>query len=264
MWLKCKLFSGFPRICLSLLLALAPATGWCWGPQGHRVAGNLTWHFLAPETRVAIRELIGDESLADASTWADRMRDNPSPFWQKTAGPYHYVTVPPGKRYSDVGPPSRGDAMTALSEFRAVLQDPAAPAVQRQLAFRFALHIIQDLHQPLHVGNGRDRGGNTVAVIQGGKVTNLHRIWDSTILAHGGRSDAAWAGRLKPAPEQVEAWLADDPETWITESAALRDRIYPSKDRIDEVYLETWLPVVERRLAQSAVRAAKFFDAVIR
>ena len=264
MWLKSKLFSGLPRICLSMLLGTWSGLTLAWGPQGHRIAGALTWPQLAPETRVAIRDLIGEQSLAEASTWPDRMRDNPSAFWQNTAGPYHYVTVPPGQRYSEVGPPGKGDAMTALEGFREILQDPAAPRVQKQLAFRFSLHIIQDLHQPLHVGNGRDRGGNTVKLVLNGRKTNLHRVWDSTILAHGGLSDAEWIRRLAVTPAEEWQGEAADPEHWIAESAALRERIYPEGSTVDDAYLERWLPTVGLRLQQSAVRAAKYFDAVIR
>ena len=246
-----------------LLLALsAPAAGW--GPQGHRVAGHLTEIYLDAHTRSVIRDLLGDESLADASTWPDRMRGDPSEFWQRQAGPWHYVTVPAGQVYADTRPPRRGDAVTALNRFRETLEDPRASRADRQLAFRFALHIIQDLHQPLHVGNGKDRGGNDVKVIAGGKQSNLHRVWDSTILASAGRSDSAWVRRLRePAGGQRLRWAEQGVDTWLSESASLRDRLYPPSQHIGEDYLEHWLPTVEQRLQQAAVRAAAWFESVL-
>lgn len=245
-----------------MLLCAAQAAAW--GPQGHRVAGAMTWQYLSADTREQVRQLIGDESLAEASTWADRMRDNPSPFWQRQAGPYHYVTVPPGKSYTAVGAPAKGDGVTALAGFSRVLRDPQAPRVQKQLALRFSLHIIQDLHQPMHVGNGRDRGGNSVRLRLDGESTNLHRVWDSAILNAGGMSDAAWLSRYgSPEPAQVAQWRSPRPEDWIAESAALRDRVYPAGKTIDTGYLDTWLPSVHRRLQQSAVRCAAWLDQVL-
>lgn len=262
MLLKRKPFCLYFGICLIIGLASSGASAW--GPQGHRVAGTLTWQQLPADTRSRIRELIGDQSLADASTWADRMRDNPSPFWQQQAGPYHYVTVPPGRTYDEVGAPEQGDAMTALANFRAILADPAAPLVQKQLALRFSLHIIQDLHQPMHVGNGRDRGGNRVRLTLRGKRTNLHRVWDSAILGHANRSDADWIDQLSGAGErQFDRGADTDPRVWIAESAELRERVYPTGNSIGSDYLDAWLPAVQQRLQASAVRGAAWLDNVL-
>ncbi len=249
----------FNAVWAILLLLAAPAEAW--GPQGHRVAGTLTEAYLSPAAQRAVQSLLGDESLSAASTWADRMRGNPSVFWQQTAGPYHYVTVPQGKTYAEVGAPGQGDAYTALAEFRSILEDPSSSRAHRQLALRFSLHIIQDLHQPLHVGSGRDRGGNDIKLRIGAKTTNLHRVWDSGILAVAGRSDDEWTAHLQStAPEDVSAWADPDPLTWISESAALRDRVYPSRRFITDQYLQHWLPAAEQRLQQSAVRAAAWLN----
>jgi hypothetical protein len=247
----------------ALLLAACPAGAW--GPQGHRVAALLTEPLLDEETRLEVRALLGDQSLADASTWADRMRDNPSPYWQRQAGPYHYVTVPPGKTYAEVGAPAKGDSVTALREFRGLLEDESAPRVRRQLALRFSIHIIQDLHQPLHVGNGSDRGGNDIKVTVRGEGSNLHRVWDSTLISAAGRSDRNWVSRLDLDGMLREelADCSDDPESWIAESARLRDRIYPTGRGLDDAYFRKHLPAVEQRLQASAIATACWLNAAL-
>ena len=125
------------------MIALS-APAHAWGIQGHRIAAQITGQFLSDSSKSAIQGVLGAESLADASYWPDEMRANPSPFWQDQAGAYHYVTVPPGKTYSEVGAPKKGDAITALAEFRHILQDPDASRAHKQLALRFSVHIIQD------------------------------------------------------------------------------------------------------------------------
>jgi hypothetical protein len=206
----------------------------------------------------------GSESMADASTWADRMRDDPSRFWQQEAGPYHYVDVPPGKRYDEVRPSRKGNALIALSQFREELLDPNTSHARRQLAVKFAIHIIQDLHQPLHVGNGRDRGGNDVKITVEGKRSNFHRLWDSQILYSAGRSDRQWLRYFESSGLLRKPVTADaNPMLWVEESAALRDRLYPAPSEVGERYFRTWLPQAELRLALSGIRTAAWLNATL-
>jgi hypothetical protein len=243
-------------------LLLAPPTS-AWGPQGHRVAGAMTGDRLTRDAAAAVRAILGDESLADASTWADRMRSDPAPFWQREAGAYHYVNIPSrAARYDPRRAPARGDAFTALAQFRQELEDPATPAPRRALALRFALHIIQDLHQPLHAGGRDDRGGNDFAVTVDGRRSNLHRLWDSGLLASGRNSDRRLQARLEAryAEELDGPWREPDPETWIAESLALSRELYPASSTIDRAYLERFRPVAERRIAQAAARGAAWLN----
>jgi hypothetical protein len=156
-------------VLLSAVLAAAPVSpALSWGQTGHRVTGAIAEQNLSGLARARIRTILGDESLAEASTWPDEMRSDPAEFWQKTANPWHYVTVPRGRTYREVGPPPEGDAASALQRFAATLRDPNASREQKQLALRFTVHIIGDLHQPLHAGNATDRGGNDVKVTSSG------------------------------------------------------------------------------------------------
>jgi hypothetical protein len=232
-----------------------------WGPQAHRVAGAVAWDYLSPGARTEIRRLIGDEPLGEASNWADRMRDDPRNFWQKQAGPFHYVTVPPGNAYADIQPPAKGDAVTALAEFSRILRDPGASRSSQQLALRFSLHIIQDLHQPMHVGNGRDRGGNDISLVLYEKRTNLHRVWDSAVIGYGRPGDQRLVSELQQLLRQnADQWQQPDPDVWIQESAMLRDRVYPETEKIDASYLARHRQDAVLRLAQSAVRCAAYFN----
>ncbi len=235
-----------------------------WGRTGHRVTGAIAERSLSAQTRAAVRAILGPETLAEASTWADEMRASHDPFWREQAGAYHYVTVPDGKSYAQVGAPAQGDAVTALREFADTLRDPNASLVDRQLALRFAIHIIGDLHQPLHVGNGRDRGGNDVKVRFFGRPTNLHRVWDSGIIDRERRSFHEWASWLgaRITPQQAARWAVSDPLVWIAESARIRSTLYPERANLGWRYVLRHKPVIRERLAQAGVRIAAWLDAV--
>jgi len=247
---------------VALLISAGPA--FAWGKTGHRVSGEIAEHYLSDESRAAIEAILGVEDLAEASTWADFMRASQEPFWQKTAGPLHYLTIPEGKRYADVGAPPQGNAITALDRFRSVLLDPDSTLEQQQLALRFIIHVVGDIHQPLHAGNGTDRGGNAYVVTYFGSPTNLHSVWDSKMIDSEQLSYTEmteWLLRRITA-EDVDAWWNTDPIVWAEESATIRDGIYPVGDARDIRwdYLFEHKHTIEKRLSQAGVRMAAYLN----
>jgi hypothetical protein len=255
---------GLPALCLSLLLVAAPATQ-AWGPQGHRIAGNLAESQLTPAARTAIREILGNEPLSDASTWADRMRSDPAPFWQRRAGAYHYVSVPQGRDYRPGDAPRQGDAYSALQAFSREVSDPATTAERRRLALRFILHIVQDLHQPLHANRRDDRGGNDIRLRILGRDSNLHRVWDSDMIASAGDGDRTWQQRLLRGHSRSarDSWLREtDALLWIAESARLSETLYPESRSLGRAYIEQHRATLEKRLLQAGLRSAGYLNAL--
>jgi hypothetical protein len=261
-----RIFSSL--VAIAVLFIALPAQAW--GPIGHRVSGKIAQDYLSPQAQAGIASLMGVETLAEGSTWPDFMRSNPSDFWRRTASPWHYVTVPPGMTYAQAGAPEEGDAYTALNYFRGQIRDPNVPVAQRQLALRFVVHIIADLHQPLHVGNGKDRGGNRVNVLFMDKPTNLHAMWDEDLITHQQLSYtemAHWLNR-RITPEMQAQWSQTDAKIWIAESAALRERVYEilgpaDRDTMPNLsynYFYAHKADVDQRLQQSGVRIAAYLN----
>lgn len=245
---------------------VVPAPAHAWGQLGHRIVGELAGERISGKTRAEIALILGEESLAEASTWPDEQKSNPAPFWQEEADPFHYVTVPEGKAYADVGAPANGDALSALSRFAATVRDPAAKQADKALALRFIIHIVGDLHQPLHAGTGNDRGGNDVKLRWFGQETNLHTVWDTRMIEGKGLSYSeysVWLGR-RIGPDETIAWWTANPAVWVAESTALRDRIYPTTDdalpTLGYAYQFEHLAAAELRLQQGGVRLAAYLD----
>ncbi|MBB3693881.1 S1/P1 nuclease [Sphingomonas sp. BK580] len=249
---------------LAALAATFPVPALAWGKTGHRVVAQIADARLSPRARRAIQSILGVETLAEAANWPDTMKSDPSPFWQRQASPWHYVTVPTGKRYAEVGAPPEGDAVTALTRFSATLRDPRAALTERQAALRFVIHIVGDLHQPLHTGNGTDRGGNDRKVTFFGRATNLHTVWDSGLVDDEQLSFtemSAWLG-ARVTPAEARDWATTDPRVWIAESAALRDRIYPAagQDTLSYAYVYENTPRMELQLEKGGVRLAAYLN----
>jgi hypothetical protein len=250
------------RKLIPLALSLAVASpAHAWGPVGHRITGAIADENLSGLARANVRMLLGPEDLAEAATWPDDMKSDPDAFWQKQASPWHYVTVK-GDDYKPSDAPAAGDAMTALTRFTATLRDPRASIADKRLALRFIVHIIGDLHQPLHDGAGDDRGGNTVAVTWFGKPTNLHSVWDSALIEQRSLSYSEYANWLSRSitPQDVIAWNERDPAVWIHESIALRKTIYPTDPALSWDYAYQHRAEVDDRLKRAGVRIAAYLN----
>ena len=235
-----------------------------WGQVGHRVTGAIAEQYLTPQAQLAIKQLLVNEDLAEASTYADEMRADPSEFWQKTANPWHYVDVYDGKKYSDVAPPPEGNAVTALELFTKQLKSKQTSLAKKQLALRFIVHIIGDLHQPFHAGNGLDRGGNDVKLKFFWEDSNLHRVWDSGLIDRQQLSYTEWSNILsrKITEQQAQNWKELDPKVWVAESAKLRANLYPEQDKLSWDYQFQNLPIVKQRLQMAGVRIAAYLNSV--
>lgn len=270
----------------SLLIAavavcLAPSPAQAWGKTGHRVVAAIADTQLSGLARAHVREILGGaESLDEAANWPDEMRSAPGAFWQKTATPWHYVTLN-GITYDHA--PAEGDALQALTHFRAVLQDPKASIADKQMALRFIVHLVGDLHQPLHAGKCCDKGGNDVKVTFFGKPTNLHAVWDSALPDDEQLSFSELAAKLGRhiSNQDVLDWWDINPRDWISESAEIRDTVYPTAADMPKPakgkrpkrgapvvpdlsydYVYRFTPVMERRLQQGGVRLAAYLNDV--
>jgi hypothetical protein len=257
-----KLFGFF-------ILALASLPVCALGETGHRVTGAIAENYLTEQTKAALVNILGTESLAEISTYADEMRSSPEHFWQKVASPYHYVTVPKGKNYEDVGIPKQGDAFWALNMYSKMVNNPKSTPADKVLAIKMIVHLIGDLHQPLHVGNGLDRGGNSVKLKYFNRTTNLHSVWDSKMIDDTKLSFTEltlWLNE-KITKDHLKAWSNIDPLIWIKESAEMRETIYP-KDLADPSlgykYKYEQLPKLKVQLQKSGVRIAAYLNNLLK
>ena len=241
------------------VIVATPSPALAWGKEGHRVVAAIADNYLGPKTRGAVRHILGSETLAEASNWPDFMRADPDEFWQKTASPWHYVTVE-GATYTSA--PAIGDAVSALQRFVKIVRDEKAPFKDRQLALRFIIHIVGDLHQPFHAGNGKDRGGNDVKVTWFGKPTNLHSVWDSEMVDEEGLSYSEFAQQLdrRMTPEQQIAWTTADPKAWIARDVSVRDGLYPANPAISYDYVFANKALVEEQLARGGLDLAAYLN----
>jgi hypothetical protein len=262
----------------SLLILAALAAGspaFAWGPQGHRVIAKVALDRLTPAARVGIRDLLhpGD-TLPEIAGWADHEGHDKFP----RSAPWHYVNVPlSADRYDPARDCPRGGCVVEkIKHYRKALADRSASRDDRQVALLFLVHFVSDVHQPLHVGDNRDHGGNDTQVQFFGEGTNLHRLWDSDLIHRVGGDDRAWVARVERriTPEAARTWSAGKVEDWAGESLhaakiAYRNPEGPpspmaSGDRIGAAYLKMAEPILAEQMARAGVRLADELNAIFR
>jgi nuclease S1 len=230
------------------------------------VISRLAESSLAPTAKAAIAELLEPgESLADASLWADENRGR----LPKTA-PWHYVDVPldepryDSKFSGDVS--SKGCVVDKINEFRLAVTDKSKSIDDRRFALRFLVHCFEDMHMPLHVGDNSDKGGNQTQVRFFDKGTNMHRLWDTDMIARvGDDTEEFWLAEALGTPEARQEAMKGAVEDWATESLLAARQAYQVPEtglrlragqKLGDAYLQANLPVVRRRLYQGGVRLA--------
>ncbi|MFI2809982.1 MULTISPECIES: S1/P1 nuclease [Microbulbifer] len=250
---------------VALILNCFSATAWGWGEDGHRVTGEIAWRLLDSSVQEPVQELLdvkGEGSLAEAATWADRIRGDGQYDW---AAPLHYISLP--RHWPGYQPgrdcPEQGCILEAIAKFRQILADPDAPQRERAEALLFIVHFVGDLHQPLHTGLATDRGGNDVEVEFFGFGTNLHALWD-VFLPGGFLTDwQAYAEKQAAGlgKRRLDAWRRGTPEDWAAESHQLVHEYAYTESRVlgEDYYLRN-RPIIERRLQQAGVRLAALLN----
>jgi hypothetical protein len=255
-------------VCLAWLAA--PIHASAFGVKAHRIHGELTWLLLSEGARAEVSKLLAGESLADVSYWADQIRDE-----QPKTAPWHYVNLPPqAECYDAARDCGDGQCIVArLEAFEKVLLDREADTDERRVALKWVVHLVADLHQPLHVSLLADRGGNDVAVTFFGQPTNLHRVFDVDLVERFDRDARSHAEELRRDLDPVRSaeWAKASHQDVANESWKLAiDVAYRhvdgkpirSGDRLGRAYWLARSALVDDRLARAAVRLAALLERV--
>jgi hypothetical protein len=280
------------RVLCALLALLLARSAFAWGPEGHRIVGEIAQRYLNPKAQSRVLDLLQDDRMTDGqpsgrrtlgevANWADEIKDTD---WGKRRGSWHYDDVPlcEAAEYSKY---CRGGrcASAQLARQIEILGNERARPGQRNEALKWVVHIVGDIHQPLHAANRGDRGGNRVQVSFFGErdnppygTLNLHAIWDVHLVRRL-VSDRGGERAIVSAPiadGDRNAWEKGSISDWIDGSHRIaRDTVYPllpvtascSSKIVDVVaigdaYYARAVPVIEIQIRKAGVRLARVLN----
>lgn len=270
-----------------------------WNGAGHRLVAAIAWRQMSPASRYHSAQLLARhphwaqwtakarpadrdyQAFLEASTWADDIRRDPRYYDESNETP-----TPPLPGLSDTarhthwhyadftasGERRDGELDQQIERLTRLLLDPRQPEAAKVHALPWLIHLIGDIHQPLHVGSRDDEGGNQVEIedpfTPRYPFTNLHRWWDDLPgppWLRGQRLEAASDALVSafPAPRQGDAKL------WREESRALsRDSVYPPTagsllPTIDAGFRQNARETANRRLAEAGYRLGHLLNRLL-
>lgn len=259
-----------------------------WSALGHKLVGELAQRHLTPVAKTEVARLLAGEpnpTLAGVAAWADKLRDSdPERFKQTTR--WHYVNLSSDNcRYSPERDCKDGQCViAAIAAQRAILADRSQPIAARRDALKFIVHLVGDVHQPLHANARNDQGGNKYQIslrtdiepevyardryVGGVMGTNLHSVWDYYVLAERGLDLEQYTDRLDHEPwPPVMNRNAPTPAAWASESCALTEvrGLYPTQNgqevhKLDRSYSDKHRALAEQRIRIAAYRLATLLN----
>ncbi|NKI33452.1 S1/P1 nuclease [Croceivirga thetidis] len=246
------------------LFSITANANMIWGRKGHRVIGHLAEKHLTRKAKRAINELLDGHSLAFASTYADEIKsDNAFRAYFN----WHFVNYPLDRTYTESTKDERGDIITAIETCKRYLTDKNATRGDKVFHLKFLIHLIGDLHQPLHAGRAEDRGGNDIQVQWFGQGSNIHRVWDTNMLETYGMSYYELGDELNRITKKKERKRLQEGTVvdWLEESHVLAADIYGSVqvgEKLGYDYGYEFNPVLFERLRKGGFRLARILNEI--
>ncbi|MBC7930584.1 MAG: hypothetical protein H7Z38_08440 [Rubrivivax sp.] len=237
------------------LIGLFPARARAWGSKGHRIIAQLAWNYLSPTDQEEIKKLLNGEDFISASTWADEIKQKRS-----KEGAWHFVAIPLGGSFDEHRDCEGDDCLVEQIEgFKKDLAKPKKSASARLEALKYLIHLVGDIHQPLHCAENGDRGGSQTQVSFFGHSSNLHKVWDIDMLERTGLGEGKYVEILSMRGYRIE-YLASV-AAWAEESNSVAQRYaYRMSAAQSErlplglSYYQSCMPALDLQLARAGIR----------
>lgn len=249
------------------ILFLLPCLALSWGKLGHQITAKIAEVHITDTTKKQISNILGNHDLVSVSDWADVIR--PSKKFIK----WHYSTMnDKGQIFENK---KNGLLLFGIKNVIETLRNSNSSNDQKKIALKLLVHLIGDAHQPLHVGNGIDAGGNLCGVkwFKRKKPVSLHKIWD-VFLVKAAYAKYPWivADSLDTPKTKTTKWTNTPILPWLAESRSLHNEIYPEictnpyqKGRyshLGEAYVKNNIHIVKDRLVKGGIRLAFILNSI--
>lgn len=252
------------KLIAASLLCTASLSAFAWGQKGHDVTAYIAEQHLTPATRAAVDSILDGRSMVYWANWLDNASHTMEMAYTKT---WHYKNIDSGTNYADAPLNQKGDVVTAINSQIEVLKNPASTLPQKALAMKILVHCMGDMHQPMHLGQLADLGGNKVKLKYFKNDTNLHSIWDSSLLESAHKwSYTEWQQQIDRAtPAQEAEIIAGDPDAWAAQTFKIANQCYKyfrPGQRVMYNEIARWAPTIEDQLLKGGLRLAHVLNTI--
>jgi hypothetical protein len=238
---------------LSILVLITfsiPVKSFAWGKKGHNLVAEVAFNYLDENTKKIVLQYLDGMTIQEASTWMDDIKSDHSYDYMK---PLHYINADKGQNITQndgnniIG--SLTQTIKELKNYKSLSKED----VKTKICILF--HLIGDLHQPLHVGYGDDKGGNTFQINFNNKGTNLHSFYDSGIIEYKGLTLQQCLKSKTYTKQELSQIEKIDIIVWANQSRSFLDTIYNTNGhKVDEAYVDKNYLIIQEQILDAGIR----------
>jgi len=260
-------FNFVKKLLLGVILFYAPLQTMAWGDKGHRIAGQIASSYLTPKARAAVKAILGNESIAMTSTWADFIKSDSA---YKYLSSWHYVDFDKPYTYPELQSflkqDTSVDAYTKLQFMIGELKKKNLPKDKKLLYLRMVIHIVEDIHQPMHTAHTDDEGGNKFKVQWFNEPSNLHSVWDSKLIEFQNLSYTEYVSAINfTTLEQRTTWQKEPITKWLFDSKEIAEKVYAGTkhdEKLGYQYNFKYIATVNKQLVKAGVHLAGLLNQI--
>jgi hypothetical protein len=249
------------KLVACLVFTIIAVPSFSWGVTGHRATGWIAEHYLNAKAKKKVKKILQQESLAMVSTWMDEIKSDST---YNYTSDWHWVTIPDGQTYDQSIKNPNGDVIMTIERIVKELKTHALTSKQESEHIKMLVHLVGDIHQPLHVGCCDDQGGNKVKVKWFRNESNLHRVWDSDMIDDTRLSYTELAQSLnEPDAIEIARYQKASVRDWANESVGLRKAVYAIGDgNLSFKYPYKNFSLVRERILKAGIRLAGILNEI--
>ncbi|MCO4783353.1 MAG: S1/P1 nuclease [Candidatus Cloacimonetes bacterium] len=234
-----------------------------WGQTGHRVVGHIAQQYLDPTVAKKVSKILDGRKLSMVANWCDHIKsfkEHEHTFW------WHFINIKDGVKYHQAKHQKNGDIIEAIERFSKTLSNSKLDHSARQESLKWLVHLLGDIHQPLHAGHAKDQGGNLIKLKWFGKESNLHEVWDVGLIDYQNLSFTELSDSINfVSVKQVQDWQDSDVYDWLDEAMTYRSRVYDLKSKdLSYVYQAHNVEFVNHQLLKAGVRLAGVLNSLLK
>jgi hypothetical protein len=258
------------KFSLALIFFYLPVKAMCWGQLGHRIVAEIADSYLTAKTKAEIKKILGNESIAMSSNWADFIKSDTTFKYLDT---WHYINFEKNLTYDQLKEALKkdtgkvNDAYAAIVFLTKELKKKNLPLDKKQMYLRLLIHIVGDVHQPLHVSPVGSTGGNDIKLQWFGQPSNLHRVWDSDLIEEQQLSYTEYANYLNHTTASQRKKLQAEPiSKWLYDSYIiaqdLHNEITENNPRLSYRYNYDHIKILNQQLLKGGVHLAGLLNEI--
>lgn len=258
------------KLILCCLVIGLPVYAFSWGMLGHRIVGQIAESHLTAKARAGIKRILGDSSMAIWSNWADFVKSDRA---YDSLEKWHYVDLDSGL--------TKTQAVAALKEATEAnlytktaftiqqLKNNKTSPEQKKFYLKMLIHLVGDMHQPLHVGRKNTAGGNRIKVQWFNGQSNLHSVWDESLINYQQLTYKDYAEVINhTTASQIRTWQKGSIAEWMAESYLLSERILSEvkeeNPKLGYPYNYYHIKIVNEQLVKGGVRLAGLLNEIFK